>query len=162
MRIGIDIGRVLVCPTIDGEHDTRFLGCTVEEALPTPSAAGAFEVVRELMEATGGKVWLVSKCGPGVESKTRAWLKHQGFHRTTGMSPSHLRFCRKRADKALHCRQLRIDAFLDDRVDVLGHLAGVVDDRLLFGEQERPAPSWATHLVDWREVRAWFAGRVKV
>lgn len=56
------------------------------------------------------------------------------------MTKDHLRFCLKRPDKALHARQLRLTAMIDDRVDVLQHLEGIVGQRLLFGEQSRPAP----------------------
>jgi hypothetical protein len=46
---------------------------------------------------------------------------------------------------------------IDDRADVLVHLDGIVQDRLLFGEQDRPAPAWATPVRDWAAVREWAA-----
>jgi hypothetical protein len=55
----------------------------------------------------------------------------------------------------VHARELRLTTMIDDRVDVLVHLAGVVDERLLFGEQDRPAPGWATHVRTWADVGAW-------
>lgn len=156
-RIGIDIGRVIIGPVIDGREDTSFLGKRLEDALHTPPAPGALAGVADLVARTGGSAWLISKCGPGVQAKTRAWLDHHKFWRVTGMDRSHLRFCLKRPDKALHARQLRLTAMIDDRVDVLAHLEGIVRERLLFGEQERPAPGWATHLRDWAAVGAWAA-----
>jgi hypothetical protein len=44
---------------------------------------------------------------------------------------------------------------IDDRVDVLSHLDGLVGERLLFGEQDRPAPRWATQVFNWADVGAW-------
>ena len=73
------------------------------------------------------------------------------------MTKDHLRFCLKRPDKALHARQLRLTVMIDDRVDVLQHLEGIVGQRLLFGEQSRPAPAWAIAVADWAAVRAWAA-----
>ena len=157
MKIGIDIGRVIIGPVVNGREDTSFLGKRLEDALHTPPAEGAIEGVAELVERSRGQAWLISKCGPGVQAKTRAWLQHQAFWRRTGMPREHLRFCLKRPDKALHARQLRLTAMIDDRVDVLQHLDGIVGQRLLFGEQSRPAPGWAITVADWAAVRAWAA-----
>lgn len=154
-RIGIDIGRVIIGAVVDGQADTAFLGSRLEDAILTPPAAGAIEGVAELVARTDGHAWLISKCGPGVQAKTRAWLKHHDFWTRTGMPPAHLRFCLRRPDKALHARQLRLTAMIDDRVDVLTHLEGIVEHRLLFGEQDRPAPGWAVPVRDWAAVRAW-------
>lgn len=154
-RIGIDIGRVIIGPILGGKEDTSFLGKRLEEALHSPPAPGAIEGVADLVARTGGQAWLVSKCGPGVQAKTKAWLGHHQFWRRTGMDPSHLRFCLKRPDKALHAKQLRLTAMIDDRVDVLVHLEGLVGERLLFGEQDRPAPAWAIHVKTWADVGAW-------
>lgn len=156
-RIGIDIGRVIIGPVLNGRADTSFLGSRLEDALHTPPAPGALEGVAELVERTDGQAWLVSKCGPQVQAKTRAWLDHHEFWRRTGMDRTHLRFCLRRPDKAVHARQLRLTVMVDDRVDVLMHLAGLVEHRLLFGEQERRPPGWAVHVRDWAAVRAWAA-----
>lgn len=156
-RIGIDIGRVIIGPVVNGRADTSFLGSGHEEAMRTPPAPGAFAGVAELVARTGGNAWLVSKCGPGVQAKTRAWLAHHRFWEETGMDPSHLRFCLARPDKAVHARKLRLTVMIDDRLDVLEHLRGLVEHKLLFGEQKRPAPPWTTPVLDWAAVREWAA-----
>ncbi len=154
-RIGIDIGRVIIGPVVNGKADTSFLGSRLEDALRTPPGVGAIAGVADLVARTDGAAWLVSKCGPGVQQKTRAWLDHHEFWRRTGMDRRHLRFCLRRPEKAVHARELRLTAMIDDRVDVLAHLEGVVGERLLFGEQERPAPRWATQVFNWADVAAW-------
>jgi hypothetical protein len=78
-RIGIDIGRVIIGPVIGGRADTSFLGSSLRDALRSPPAPGAIEGVADLVARTGGQAWLVSKCGPGVQAKTRAWLDHHEF-----------------------------------------------------------------------------------
>ncbi len=156
-RIGIDIGRVIIGPVLNGRADTSFLGSRLEDAIHTPPAPGALAGVAKLVEGTDGQAWLVSKCGPAVQAKTRAWLDHHEFWARTGMPRSHLRFCLKRPQKALHARELHLTAMIDDRVDVLVHLDGIVRDRLLFGEQDRAAPAWATPVLDWAGVGAWAA-----
>lgn len=155
-RIGIDIGRVIIGPSIGGVADTRFLGATLAAAMHTPPAPGAFDTIAALVARHGGQVWLVSKCGPSVQTKTRAWLEHHQFWSRTGLDREHLRFCLHRPEKADHARALGLDVMVDDRVDVLEHLRGLVPELLLFGEQRGPAPPWTTHVADWAAVARWF------
>jgi hypothetical protein len=152
-RLGFDIGRVLIAPG-DTADDTSFLRGSDRDAMRTPAAPGAFDALAALCGAAGGRVWLVSKCGPRIEARTRAWLAHHDVFARTGLAPDHVRFCARRPDKALHCRDLGIRAFVDDRADVLRHLEGVVVLRLLFGPQRRAAPPGTLPVRDWAEVAA--------
>jgi hypothetical protein len=154
-RLGFDIGRVLIAPG-DSSDDTSFLRGSDHDAMRTPPAAGAIHTLAGLCAAVDGRVWLVSKCGPRIEARTRRWLAHHQVFARTGLRPDHVRFCRRRPDKAVHCRSLRIDAFVDDRADVLRHLDGVVALRLLFGPQPsgRVAPAGSWPVRDWAETGA--------
>lgn len=148
--LGIDIGRVIIGPVDNvGRADTSFLSGTPERAMQTPPAPGAFTAIARLAEAFDGAVWLVSKCGPRVQAKTRRWLDHWRFWTATGIAPDHLRFCLERRDKALHCHELGVTHFIDDRLDVLAHLRGFVPCLYLFGHQKAPAPSWVMPVVTW-------------
>ena len=152
MKLGIDIGRVLISPdSQNGRADTSFIGGSLETAIATPPYEGMFEIVPKLVELFEGQVWLVSKAGPRVQEKTRCWLKHHAFFASTGIPADNLRFCLERPQKAQHCSELRITHFIDDRFDVLMYLEGVVPNRYLFGPQKAkvrctPAitqvPSW--------------------
>ena len=152
--LGIDIGRVIICPACsDGTQDTSFLGSTDADAMKTPPSRGAIEVIGQLVEKFEGRVWLVSKCGPRIEKRSRAWLRYQRFFAKTGLAADHLRFCKKRRDKVVHCRQLRLSHFIDDRVDVLRHMVGVTEHLYLFGHQKSDrVPNWVTHVDDWQAV----------
>ena len=154
-RIGIDIGRVIMAPVKGGKADTSFLSGGLEKALKTPPSPGAFDGVRRLVSAFGGRAWLVSKAGPKVQSKTKQWLRHWDFYGETGLPREHLRFCLQRSQKAMHCRQLKITHFIDDRLDVLEHLRDLVPRLYLFGEQPKldAAPDWVTQVGDWRETK---------
>jgi hypothetical protein len=137
MKLGIDIGRVLIAPdSPNGRADTSFLGGSMEAALATPPYEGMFDAVPQLVELFEGRVWLVSKAGPRVQEKTRRWLEHHRFFERTGIRKSNLRFCLERPQKAEHCRDLGITHFIDDRDDVLRHLESVVANRYLFGPQK--------------------------
>jgi hypothetical protein len=151
-KLGIDIGRVLIAPdSPDGKADTSFIGGSLADAIATPPYEGMFDVVPGLVDLFGGQVWLVSKAGPRVQEKTRHWLSHHAFFERTGIPPQNLRFCLERSQKALHCGELGITHFVDDRPDVLQHLEHVVLHRFLFGPQRKPVelpgallvPSWA-------------------
>ncbi len=157
MRLGIDIGRVIIGPTIFGIDDTSFIGTTVEEAMTSKPAEQALEVIAHLVERFENNVWLVSKCGPSVQRKTLLWLDHWRFYELTGLPRDHIRFCLKRPQKRLHTDELMITHFIDDRVDVLEHLRGGVDHLYLFGEQKSRAPHWTTAMPSWREAEALIA-----
>jgi hypothetical protein len=148
--LGIDIGRVIIGAADDRGHaDTSFLSGTPDQAMETPPTAGAFDAIARLVDTFDGAVWLVSKCGPRVQAKTRRWLDHWQFWRATGVAPTNLRFCLERRDKALHCHELGVTHFIDDRVDVLVHLRGLVPWLYLFGHQKAPAPDWVTAVLTW-------------
>jgi len=153
--LGIDIGRVLMCPTTDdGRPDTSFLSASDSAALATPAAPHAFEVIAELVPLFRNRVWLVSKAGPRIEGMTRRWLAHHRFFERCALPASHVRFCRRREDKRVHAVELGITHFIDDRRDVLQHLVGVVPALYLFGVQTERPPSWVTPVAGWRDVRA--------
>ena len=153
-KLGLDFGKVIMGAVINGRQDTSFLGTTFDEAMKSPATEGAIEAVAELVDAFKGNVWIVSKCGPSVENKTRAWLKHNHFYRETGLKNANLRFCRKRPEKAPICQQIGITAFVDDRLDVLIHMEGIVSDLYLFGEQppNQSKIDSITAVKDWEEV----------
>lgn len=137
-----------------GGGDTSFFAGTDEDAVRTPEMPGAFVTIAALTRAFARRVWLVSKCGPKVQSRTRRWLRAHDFWGRTGVYETNLRFCLERRDKALHCKQNRITHFIDDRVDVLGHLAGVVEHRYLFGPQRAGTrvPAGVVPVLTWADV----------
>ncbi|MFI0368291.1 hypothetical protein ACH35V_10440 [Actinomadura sp. 1N219] len=147
-RLGVDFGRVihggLLAP---GDDDTAFLGGSFEEALASPATAGVYEVLPGLIEAFGGRAWIISKCGDRVRKRTLAWLDHHDFYRRTGLPRQNVRFCRKRPEKAQHCEELGITHMIDDRLDVHRAIRDVVPYRYLFGTAE--APEWVRHVPDW-------------
>ena len=152
MKLGIDVGRVLITPGDDAAPDTSFLRGNLESAMRTPPYGDMFEVVPRLVQHFQARVWIISKCGPAVQERTRRWLAHHRFFERTGIDPLHLRFCLKRPQKAEHCKELGITHFIDDRTDVLEAMRGIVPNRYLFGLQTRPASAGLTPAVSWRRV----------
>jgi hypothetical protein len=153
IRLGVDIGRVIIGGgTVPGSSDTQFFSGDTARMLATPAVPGAFDTLARLVPRFG-QVWLISKCGERVQRHTRLWLDHHDFAARTGIPRGHLRFCLRRPDKAVHCAQLGITHFIDDKPDVHQALRGVVPHRYLFGPHSRP-PAWVQHTPTWAAVEA--------
>lgn len=144
--LGVDIGRVIIHG--DGP-DTSFLNASDEDAMKAPPMDGVFEALTRLTALFEGRVWIVSKCGPRIQQRSRDWLAEHRFFETTGIPRHQIRFCRKRHEKAPICLELGIGLFVDDRLDVLVPMAGIVEHRFLFGASSSPdrgvvaVPTWA-------------------
>ena len=78
------------------------------------------------------------------------WFDHHRFFERTGIDSRNVRFCLKRPQKALHCREIGITHFIDDRADVLEAMMGVVPNLYLFGPQR--AAATRVHLTTWKDV----------
>ena len=152
-RLGVDIGRVIIKgPGTGGGGDTAFFEGDEAAMLATPEFEGAFESIGRLGDLFGGKVWLVSKCGPRVQARTERWLAHHRFFERTGVAPDHVRFCRERHEKRVHAVELGLTHFVDDRADVHEAIRDVVDHQFFFGPQPRAVPSYGVHVADWEQA----------
>lgn len=152
--LGIDIGRVLMCPADDDARpDTSFLDLPDDQAIALPASPYVWETVPELVDMFDRRVWLVSKAGKRIEALTRRWLEHHGFFEAVGLPRDHVRFCRKRPEKRAHALDLGLTHFIDDRADVLEALVGAVPHLYLFGVQRAATPAYATHVADWLIAR---------
>lgn len=110
MKIGIDIGNVI----IGGNGEDTFFA---DNYLSTPEVEGAFDSIQKLV-SDGHEVFLISKCGAKVESRTNDWLKFWEFYTRTGVKPFPY-YVRHRMDKAPVARALKLDLFIDDRDDII-------------------------------------------
>ncbi|WP_405061573.1 hypothetical protein OG474_07965 [Kribbella sp. NBC_01505] len=129
-RWGIDIGRVIINGTT-GPGDTSFFAGDTAAMLRTPAVPEAFETIARLVPRFTD-TWLVSKCGPRIQARSLAWLHHHDFFSRTGIPTDHVRFCLRRPEKALHCSDLGLTHFVDDKPDVIAAITPVVPHRYLF------------------------------
>jgi hypothetical protein len=154
MRLGIDIGKVIINgPAHPEGGDTAFFTGDTARMLRTPAMPGSFEAIARLVTLFGGRVWIVSKCGERVRRRSRQWLEHHDFAGRTGIPPGHVRFCLRRADKAIHCAELGITHFVDDTLEVHEALRGLVPHLYLFGPQAAPPP-WTVPTPTWADAEA--------
>lgn len=128
MRIGIDIGRVI----IGGDGEDTFFS---DKFLDTPAVHGSFKAIEDLNR--NHDIYLISKCGEMVEIKTDYWLADKWFYYFTGVSRAKTYFVRHRMDKAPVARALGLDVFIDDRQDIIDSMEGIVDTRILFTSWEQ-------------------------
>lgn len=145
-RIGVDLGGVV----IDGRNDTMF----TERFLETPEVDGAFAALSRLVEA-GWEVFVVSKCGQRMEDASRLWLLDRGFYGRTGVLPERVRFCRRRPEKGVIAEELGLDAFVDDRLDVLRAVLPQVTTAVLFDPRRDPSTVDAVLASQVTTVRTW-------
>ena len=141
-KLGVDIGGVIIAEIkaagglahIDDDH------------LNVPPIKGAFEGLVWLEGIFGSRRFLISKAREEVEEPCRAWLKHQQFFETTRIPESHLHFCRERSGKRAICEKLGITHFIDDKLEVLSHLIGIVPNLYLFNPDESEMKPYSEHL----------------
>ncbi|GAB3282281.1 hypothetical protein [Kineosporia babensis] len=158
----MDIGRVIIDGTAHpGGGDTAFFSGGEAVMLATPQVPGAIETIARLSEWFGGRVWLVSKCGPNVQDRSRRWLAAHDFYARTGVPAENLRFCRERKHKRRHCVQLGLTHFVDDRPDVHAAITDVVPHRYLFGPQRTGVAVDAVRVPDWAAVEALIVGQLR-
>lgn len=157
-RLGIDIGRVIINgPAHPGGGDTAFFQGDEPTMLATPEMDGAVATIARLVTIFDGQVWLISKCGPRVQVRTLRWLDGHDFYGRTGLPPENVRFCRARADKRVHCEELALTHFVDDRPDVHAAIRGTVDHQYFFGPQDDPVPAFGISAPTWAAVEAHIA-----
>jgi hypothetical protein len=151
--LGVDVGGVII-QRVSNDADTSFFS---GKYLSTPPVAGCIDALRALVESPFGKnVYIVSKCGPEVERRTREWLEHHRIYRETGIQRDQVHFTLTRAGKAPICELLGITHFIDDRLDVLQHLTSVPQRYLFVGGN--PADMRATQAPDGINVAATWIG----
>jgi hypothetical protein len=152
--LGAGIGGVIVDRAkvaISGGDDFLFL-----DAAEVP---GAIDALRRLVVATresglGCDVHLVSECRPSVQAKTIRWLAHRRFEERTGIPLENVSFCNHRRDKAAVCADLGITHFVDDRLEILGHLSSV-RTKFLFRPDRNEVNRFARHLPSVRVAESW-------
>ncbi|MBH0781629.1 hypothetical protein [Nocardia bovistercoris] len=70
----------------------------------------------------------------------------------SGIPRANVRFCRARAEKAVHCARLSVTHMIDDRLDVHRALYPQVAHLFLFGVQTEPVPDRVWHTATRPEV----------
>ena len=131
--VGIDFGGVIAssesqspsAPSSSsrrGKEDTQgFFGPNYLEVPPVP---GCFAGIALLVKHLGSEhVYIVSKAGLKVATRSQEWLAHHGFFEATGFRKENVLFCRERPEKAGLAAQFRMTHFIDDTLENLQHVS---------------------------------------
>jgi len=162
MILGVDVGGVIIDKDRNDNSDTSLFG---DNYLRAKAVDFALAALRDLEGgAFSRRLWIVSKCGDRIERRTREWMNHNGFHDMTGIPKERLRFCRERSEKAAIARDLGLTHFVDDKLEVLHHLGGIVPNRVLFRPYLSEVKRWRDSLDevyiadDWQSLAIWLEG----
>lgn len=126
-NLGVDVGGVII-DRINDDSDTSFFGDNYLNTTAVPNVFAALNSLREVFPV----IFLVSKCGERTQRRTLEWLEHNNFYDLTGIDRNHVLFCRKRNEKMPICEKFGIDYFVDDRLEILKSMDGVVKNLYLF------------------------------
>lgn len=150
--IGVDIGNVICQSDTDDPKNSK-VPLIKQSAIEVPGAIDSLKRLNEKYD-----VHLVSKVGVEMEKKTIQWLSDIEFSKRTGITSWH--FCRDRWDKAPICKRLSVQAFVDDRIEVLKYMFTDVPHLFLFNDHthkdSRDYFARSQHIAliskDWRRV----------
>lgn len=151
MKLGLDIGGVIVeelKERIDPNDWNKVF-------LQVPFLAGVFEALASLKKCFGREIFIVSKISENLEPLSREYLRYHRFFEQAGISPDHLYYCRTREEKAPICRGLGITDFVDNRLEVLGQMAGGVPRRYLFCPDAGECARFPEFLTSVSIVTSW-------
>lgn len=150
MKIGIDIGGVIIDRVKDGVYDTSF---KVNDSTKTPAVKDALASIKTLTKLFHPEnIYLVSVCDSETEKKTNEWLEANNFFEITGILNENICNCKERSQKTGIAKELKLTHFIDDRPDVLGYMVNVVPHLYLFSTADNEQVS---SNVNFSKVHGW-------
>ena len=127
-----------------------------EKYLASPPLKDVFESLKKLnKQKFNGRIFLVSKCREEAESLINIWLKKHDFFNKTGIKPENVFFCRERNEKEKICRENNITHFIDDRLEVLSHMVGIIPNLYLFQPDQNEVSKFKQFLQNVIKVESW-------
>jgi hypothetical protein len=148
--LGVDIGNVIINNRF---NDLKSLDEAGYAALPVQE--GSCEGLKKLNEYFNGNVYLISKCTVWAELQMSRWLKNHDFFNATGIKEEHVYSVRERIEKDAICRKLGITHFIDDRLEVLGHLVESTQHLFLFEPDKDEVKKYEKFLSRVTVVNNW-------
>lgn len=150
--LGVDVGGVIT------DCKSRTNGAWLanpETYLATPYMPGIVPVLTRLVkEKFGSRSYLISKCQVATQVRTMEVLRSRRFFEETGIPESHANFCEKRDQKAPIAQFLRLTHFIDDRLEVLSYMVGIVPNLFLFKPDDDEVAKFQQFLPHVRRVES--------
>lgn len=169
--LGIDFGDVIAGSRVSTdsrgiEIESDYLA--INRFLRVAPVEDAFECIRVLVaECFGERSWVISKWRESVKEKCLTWLRHYHFAEITGIPLGRVLFCETRADKVRMARERGITDFVDNKLEVLSPMVGIVPNLYLFRPSPREIVQYEAVLPcvkvvnDWRDIVRHVLGKEK-
>jgi hypothetical protein len=142
--LGLDFGNVIINHVEFGTTDEYVDNGDYTKIPPVP---GMIEAIATLGQGRfKGNMFVLYNASNVADSKILAWLEFHDFYARTGILPEHVRRSNRGRDKLEMCRNFKAEYFVDDRLEVLGHLVYKVTNLYLFRPQ-------AEEMSKYRETR---------
>jgi hypothetical protein len=131
--IGVDLGNVII--------DHKNFGTTENYVLTQdynliPPVTNALEALRKLNESRFmDRVFIIYNASEIIDSKIFGWLNYNDFFRQTGIDKGHVLRSNTGRKKNLFCKNMQLTHFVDDRLEVLNCLMGLVPNLYLLNGQ---------------------------
>jgi hypothetical protein len=150
--LGIDIGNVIINTRMIHPMWSKVAETIYAVFPPTP---GVFDAVKYLTHHFKGKIYIISKCNVWTQVQVLLWLKAHRFYERTGVKIENIHFVRQRCEKVGVCRTLGITHFIDDRLEVLSHMTGIVPSLFLFAPNMNEIKKFESSLQNVTIVYSW-------
>lgn len=150
--LGIDLGNVII--------DHLGFGTTTEYVLhgdynSIPPVQGVMEALSVLNHSFNGNVFVVYNATDVVDHKILAWMEFHDVFGKTGIARNKIHRTEHGRDKSSVCLRYKATHFIDDRLEVLGHLIGIVPHLFLFRPQEQEMIEFTDSLPYVWRVESW-------
>ena len=151
--LGVDLGNVII--------DHVGFGTTPEffqtgDYNTIPPVDGVFEALHCLnQERFNGNIFVVYNASDVADQKITSWLLAYDFFNRTGVLPDRVMRTQNGRNKWTLCELYGATHFVDDRLEVLGHLVGKIDNLFLFRSQQKEVDRYRSFLDYVRQVNTW-------
>lgn len=155
-RIIIDVGGVITDDQNRYTDPERWLDGS--DYLNTPLNPGIIEAIGAVVADIFGPKdsFVVSKCSPGTQVRTREFFDHIDFYESTGIPPDNVYFSITRQEKAEFASALQATDAVDDRLENLGYLreVGPIQNLCLFMPSAEEVEQYQEHQLFVQQVNS--------
>jgi hypothetical protein len=132
--LGVDLGNVIIDHLGFGTTPEFFRSGDYNIIPPVP---GVFEALRMLNERRfGSEIFVVYNATDVADQKITSWLQAHDFFARTGILPDRVKRTQNGRNKLSVCQMFGATHFVDDRLEVLSHLIGKVENLYLLRPQQ--------------------------
>ncbi|MEX0917435.1 MAG: hypothetical protein WDZ90_02855 [Candidatus Paceibacterota bacterium] len=151
--LGVDLGNVII--------DHNGFGTTPEffqsgDYNIIPPVSGVFDALSQLSkERFGGNIFVAYNATDVADQKITSWLEAHDFFQKTSVSRYRVRRTQNVRNKLSLCGFYKATHFIDDRLEVMSHLIGKVENLYLLRPQESEVEQYRCFLPYVVRVQTW-------